>query len=189
LINKNIKVYNWKKKKLYDIDSFKEEYQLLPKNYIFQKIIRGDSGDEIKGIKTIGEKTFERIFIPELSTNENINELGDFLEFIKNIDKNKLEKKDVKHFDLLQESNIQKELILKFQLMKLSESYLSLHHLELLKQQIEEQKNKSFSKMTATILMMKDSFNKLYGVDAPKFKTETWLQPFHYLDNSLDIKI
>ena len=174
---------------MYNIESFKEEYQLLPKNYIFKKIIRGDNGDEIKGIKSIGEKTFERIFTPELSKNENINELGDFLDLIKNIDKDKLEKKDVKYFDLLQESVTQKELILKFQLMKLSDSYLNLHHIELLKQQIEEQRKKGFSKVSAKILMLKDSFNKLYGTDAHRFNIDNWLQPFHYLDNSLEINI
>ena len=71
------------------------------------------------------------------------------------------------------------QLLLNFQLMKLDKDYLKLHHIEKLKQQVDEQKNKLLSKLSLRIQMQKDSFNKLsFG---GYFNIDTWAQPFMFI--------
>ncbi len=61
LINSNVKVNLLKKGmteiKSYDEDKLKEEFNLKPSQIIDLKALMGDSSDNIKGIKGIGEKT------------------------------------------------------------------------------------------------------------------------------------
>ena len=188
LVNENINVYNWRKKTVYDSRKFIEDHKILPSNYIYKKIIRGDSSDEIKGVSAIGDKTFERIFSKKLFEDE-VHEIGDFFNFINSIDKELVEKKDKKHIDKLNESETQKELLKKFQIMKLDDDYLKTHHLEILRKQIEEQKNKVPSYLTLQITLMKESFNKVYGAYSQSFNPINWLRPFKIIHNQIDINI
>jgi len=179
LIDENIYVYSWKKKVLYGIENFKESYEITPINYIYRKIILGDKRDNIKGTKeqgkkTIGEKTFKEIF-SSLKEND-LNEIGDFFNYIDNYDLNAIPKKHHKHIEFLKENK--KELLKNFHLMKLDEDYLKLQHINLLREQVIEQQKKILSKFTVKMLMKKESFNKLSNGN---FNPDYWLQPFVFL--------
>lgn len=179
LIDENIFVYNWRKKTLYSTENFKEEFEISPNNYTYKRIILGDVSDNIKGTKqegkkTIGEKTFKEIF-SDLKENE-IKEIGGFFDYLDNYDLSILPKKHHKHITFLKESK--KEMLKNFQLMKLDEDYLKLHHINLLKQQVKEQQGKFISKFSLKLLMKKESFNKLSNGN---FNPDYWLQPFVFL--------
>jgi len=66
LINKNIKVWNPVKKKMYDVDAVLEEYGIHPNNFIILRTIVGDDSDNIPGVKGIGPATLKKHF-PELA--------------------------------------------------------------------------------------------------------------------------
>ncbi len=186
-INKNISVYNWRKKIMYNQELFLNTFKILPENYIYQKILLGDKSDNIINIKSIGIKTFSRLFEAELSSNKSLNSLEDFFVFIDKIDKDTLEKKYIKYVDLLREKNSKDSLLLNFQLIKLSSENLKQHHIELLKVQVEEQKKKLFSKLTAKIKVLNDSFNKLYGIYSSTFNADKFLQPFVFVNSKLEL--
>lgn len=177
LIDDNISVYNWRTKVIFNKQSFATSYNLLPVNYIFKKIVRGDSSDKIKGTKSIGEKTFAEIF-HDLNTIQ-LKEISDFFSYLDNYNIDSLPKKHHKHITLLKESK--DDLLIKFKLMKLDKDYLKLHHIEKLKQQVDEQKSKIISKLSLRILMQKDYFNKLNN--GGYFNIDSWLQPFVFIKN------
>src|SRR5690606_14151515 len=143
-----------------------------------QKVLLGDKSDAISNIKTVGNKAFEAIFQKELLENENIPTMGELLEFIEKLDKENIPKKFQKHVGLLNEKNTRESLLLNFRLVKLQEENLKPHHIEILKRQIEEQQDKGFSKLSAKIKMLKDGFDKLYGIYASSFNADKFLQPF-----------
>lgn len=62
LIRDNVFCYNPQSKKLLTKDSFFGKFDFLVDNYIYFKIIAGDSSDNITGIKGIKEKTFIKMF-------------------------------------------------------------------------------------------------------------------------------
>jgi len=188
LINDNISVYNWHTKKLYDKNRFEDEFKIIPKNYIFRKIILGDTSDEIKNTKSIGIKTFEGIFLNELSSNVHLESIEDFYNYIELINLIDLQKKYHKHIELLKESDTRQSLILKYRIMKLDESCLKLNHIELLRQELEEQKNRQFSKLSARMKIIKDSFYKIYGQSGIKtFNPDRFLQPFVFVRTNKEI--
>jgi DNA polymerase-1 len=49
-----------------------EEFGVTPKNFLTHKILLGDAGDNVPGVKGLGAKTLLKI-VPELSTNEAIS--------------------------------------------------------------------------------------------------------------------
>ncbi len=63
LINDTTKVYypRGKLRVLYDLEKFKERYDILPIQFIYYKALVGDPSDNIKGIKGIGKKTAVKI--------------------------------------------------------------------------------------------------------------------------------
>ena len=73
--------------------------------------------------------------------------------------------------------------------MKLDDDYLKTNHLEILRKQIEEQKNKVPSYLTLQITLMKESFNKVYGAYSQTFNPINWLRPFKIIHNQIDINI
>lgn len=187
LIREHIYVYNWKTKVLYNCEMFKEKYEITPNNYIYKRIIIGDNSDNIKGTKekgkkTIGEKTFNEIF--KSLKDKELEEIGDFFNYIDNYDLTTLPSKHHKHIEFLKENK--KTLLKNFHLMKLDDDYLKLHHIELLKQQVSEQKGKVLSKFSLKIFMKKENFNKLNSNG--NFNIDYWMQPFVYLKQS-DIKV
>lgn len=190
LINTNISVYNWHTKKFFDEQKFMDEFNILPRNYIYRKVILGDSSDEIKNVKTIGVKTFEGIFLNELKTNVHLMNIGDLYAYIESIDLLTLPEKYHKHINVLLQKDVKESLILKYRIMKLEESCLKLNHIEILRKEIEEQKDKQLSKLTARMKVKRDSFNKIYGNSGIRtFNVDRFLQPFVFVKGIQEIKI
>ncbi len=72
LVSDRVTIYSPTKKKFYDEDMVLKEYGVTPKNFLTQKILLGDSGDNVPGVKGLGAKTMLKHF-PELGTNEEIS--------------------------------------------------------------------------------------------------------------------
>lgn len=85
LVNDRITVFSPTKKKFYDPKAVLEEYGVTPINFLTQKILLGDSGDNVPGVKGLGSKTLIKHF-PELSGNKLIT-LENVLEKCKSEDK------------------------------------------------------------------------------------------------------
>ena len=77
LVSDKITVYSPTKKKFYDRDLVLNEFGVTTKNFLTQKILLGDSGDNVPGVKGLGSKTMLKSF-PELGTEEEIS-LDDIL--------------------------------------------------------------------------------------------------------------
>lgn len=174
LITKDIQVYNWRTKTLYTEEKFLESFSILPINYIFKKIIRGDASDNIKNTKNIGEKTFIEIF--KEFNEKSISDIEGFFSYLDNIDISTLAKKHHKHIVTLKESK--SDLLLKYHLMKLEYGNLKLHHIDILRTQIKEQQERGFSRMQVRITLMRDNFFKLQSVG--NFNIDNWMRPFMY---------
>lgn len=95
LVNDKIQVWNPVKKITYTPEKIKQEFGILPENYIIYKIMNGDSSDNIPGINGIGLKTLLKHF-PELNEYKltvddvikkciNENSLNPKSKFFKNI--------------------------------------------------------------------------------------------------------
>lgn len=69
LVNDKITVYSPIKKKFYQSKQILEEYKVTPQNFLNQKILLGDSGDNVPGVKGIGIKTVAKLY-PELGDEE-----------------------------------------------------------------------------------------------------------------------
>jgi DNA polymerase-1 len=78
LVSDKITVYSPTKKKFYDRELVLKEYNVTPKNFLTQKILLGDSGDNVPGVKGLGAKTMIKLF-PELGTETEVT-LDDVLE-------------------------------------------------------------------------------------------------------------
>lgn len=77
LVSEKISVYSPTKKKFYDRELVLNEFGVTPKNFLTQKILLGDSGDNVPGVKGLGSKTMLKAF-PELGTEQEIS-LDDIL--------------------------------------------------------------------------------------------------------------
>lgn len=77
LVSDRVSVYSPTKKKFYDRDLVLTEFGVTPKNFLTQKILLGDSGDNVPGVKGLGSKTMLKAF-PELGTEQEIS-LDDIL--------------------------------------------------------------------------------------------------------------
>ena len=77
LVSDRVTIYSPTKKKFYDRDLVLTEFGVTPKNFLTQKILLGDSGDNVPGVKGLGSKTMLKAF-PELGTEEEIS-LDDIL--------------------------------------------------------------------------------------------------------------
>jgi len=69
LVSDKVTVYSPTKKKFYDHDLVLTEYGVSPNNFLTQKILLGDSGDNIPGVKGLGSKTMLKEF-PELAKDD-----------------------------------------------------------------------------------------------------------------------
>jgi len=65
LVNDRIAVYSPKKKIYLDSHAVKKEYGVSPINFLNQKVVIGDKGDNVPGVKGIAAKTFSKMF-PEM---------------------------------------------------------------------------------------------------------------------------
>lgn len=175
LIQEGIRVYNWHEKILYNATAFFDKFKIIPENYIYMKILLGDISDKVKGVKGIGKKTFP-IFHDIL--NEKIyHDVGEFVEGSKKIDINALDtRKKNALTNMFEESSVENMFLL-FQVMKLDENCLKLHHIETLRQQIDEQNSKSLSKIMSYAVMKRNYFNKLHD----NFNPDKWIQSFAFV--------
>ncbi len=109
LVNDKISVYSPTKKKFYTPAKVLEEYKVLSENFLYYKVLLGDKGDNIPGIKGIADKKILKLY-PELGTR-NID-----LNYIKSIAEEK--KKDNKLYEKIIERNNQLDINLKLMDLK-----------------------------------------------------------------------
>lgn len=183
LIQDGISVYNCRYKKLYDRQEFQNEFRILPENYIYMKILLGDSSDEVKGVHGIGKKSFP-YFEPILMAKPYAN-VTEFVEAVKSMDLEQIDTRTRNAIKNIWAEETVETMFLLYQVMKLDQDCLKLHHIEILKQQIEEQEQKRLSKIMATVTMNKHCFNKLYN----GFNSEKWLQPFLFVNSKNNIRV
>lgn len=179
MINENTFVYRWREKKLYGEKDIKETYNILAKNFIYRKVVLGDTSDFIPGIEGVGEKTF-KVFEP-LLLSKVFSNIEEFYSEVKNISLEGLGKREKTAIETVMSQKDKLELA--YKLMKLSSDSLLEEQKKILQLQIEEQKEKKFSRFTTELKMQKNSFNKLYN----GFSSSKWIEPFYLLKNNLDI--
>jgi len=68
LITSDVAVYDPKKKDIYHTGNYQEKHGIPLENILVNKILRGDSADNISGIKGLGEVTIKKYY-PELYSN------------------------------------------------------------------------------------------------------------------------
>lgn len=78
LVSDKVTIYSPTKKKFYDHDLVLNEYGVSPNNFLTQKILLGDSGDNVPGVKGLGAKTMLKHF-PELAKDDLVT-LDDILQ-------------------------------------------------------------------------------------------------------------
>jgi len=71
LVSEKISVYSPIKKKFYDEKTIIKEYDSSPNNFLMQKVLLGDTGDNVPGVKGIGQKTLAKMY-PELRDDQII---------------------------------------------------------------------------------------------------------------------
>ena len=69
LVSENISVYSPVKKVIYNPQQVIKEYGITPQNFLTGKIVLGDKGDNVPGVKGIGAKTLVKLF-PQLKEEE-----------------------------------------------------------------------------------------------------------------------
>ena len=72
LVDDRVRVWSPMKKKTYDKERVIDEFGVHPNNFILQKIISGDSSDNIPGVNRFGNKTVIKYF-PKLVNQEVYN--------------------------------------------------------------------------------------------------------------------
>ena len=71
LVSDRVTVFSPTKKKFYDPKAVMEEYGVTADNFLIQKVLLGDHGDNVPGVKGLGEKTLIKLF-PELASNHSV---------------------------------------------------------------------------------------------------------------------
>ena len=72
LASDRISIYSPTKKKFYTPKDVLKEYEVTSNNFLTQKILLGDKGDNVPGVKGLGPKTLLKHF-PELGQSHTIN--------------------------------------------------------------------------------------------------------------------
>ena len=113
LVDDRITVWSPTKKKYYFKQDVKDEFGLIPENYILYKCLLGDKGDNVPGIRGLGHKTLIKhlpiLFGPDIIT------LEDIIEYAKN--------NQSRQMDLIKDN--EDKLYLNYQLMQLHETEIS----------------------------------------------------------------
>ena len=112
LVSDRVSVYSPIKKKIYYPEDVKAEYGIPPQNFLTHKVIVGDKGDNVPGVKGIALKTLLKLY-PEL-TEERLVSLQEAIEKAET----KTGKKDAKYIDLY---NYRHQLVINEKLMNLVE--------------------------------------------------------------------
>lgn len=176
LINENIKVYNWNKKKLYDVESFHEEFKIPTENYIYLKILLGDVSDKIDGLKGVGKKTAELLH-PFL--NQRIYQgTEDFLKGFNELELYEFDTRSRNALVKLRSDEFIKKILLSYQLMKLDLDCLRMHHIDIFNKQLEEQEDKKLNRIQMMIKAQRGEFNRLYQ----GYNFDKWVMPFLFIN-------
>ncbi len=69
LVSDNVSVFSPVKKTIYYPETVLKEYGIPPHNFLTHKVIVGDKGDNVPGVRGIGMKTLVKLF-PELKSEE-----------------------------------------------------------------------------------------------------------------------
>jgi len=118
LVSDRVTIFSPTKKKFYDTKMVLNEYGVTSQNFLTQKILLGDSGDNVPGVKGLGAKTLIKLF-PELGGEVEVS-LEEILE--------KCEKEGKKaHSSILA---FQHQLHINKQLMNLKENNIPEEALE-----------------------------------------------------------
>ena len=166
LLSPQTTVYAPIKKRLYDYDTFVNEYKVLPENFIYYKSLLGDKSDNIPGVMGLGSKTLLKEF-PQLT--ETV--LDDGLNFIFDECEKKLDGKKIFAKVLERAERVQ----MNYQLM-------DLHNIELLPAD-EDYVMSVFNNKASNLNVY--SFVKMVEDDQLdghfSKNTESWLEHLRYL--------
>ena len=72
LVDEDVTVYSPTKRTVYTPEKVSHEYGIHPNNFLLYRTIDGDRGDNIDGMKGVGEKKLKTAF-PELATDTQLN--------------------------------------------------------------------------------------------------------------------
>ena len=128
LVSENISVYSPIKKLLYGPTQVVRDYGIPPHNFLIHKVVTGDKGDNVPGVKGIQAKTLLKLF-PILATEEQVT----LPEVIK-----ECEGKDKRYADIY---NFRKQLEINEKLMDLHNPNIPDEDKALLEQIIANPKN------------------------------------------------
>ena len=78
LVNDNISIFSPIKKTIYYTDTILNEFGIHPNNFLTHKVIVGDKGDNVPGVRGIALKTLLKLY-PELGKEKEIN-LNELIE-------------------------------------------------------------------------------------------------------------
>lgn len=87
LVSPKVKVYNHRKKRVYDSDAVLEDVGCLPENYGVVKAICGDDGDNVKGVRGVGPKTLVKLCPALRDTPTTLAEAMDHVESVARLGK------------------------------------------------------------------------------------------------------
>jgi DNA polymerase-1 len=172
LVTETTFVYLFTKRKLMDLNAVSDHFKgILPENAIYYRTLKGDTSDELIGVKGIGPQIIDKINVLK---EKKLNNFGDFWEEVEELEVGKSKK-----IALLKESK--KEAFLMYKLMKLDADCLNLRAITLLREQLMEQLNKPFLSMQFKIFCIKNKLN--FQIKNP----ENWTMPFVKLRKKVEI--
>ena len=154
LISEKVNIYSPTKKKIYNVNNFKDEYHIHPKNYLLYKTFMGDKGDNVPKVKGLGEDKLFKI-LPQLTGTESLH-LETLLE--------SLDPNDKWGSQLL---NFQHQLKVNYRLMNLKDILLSNENIEIIEDAVAYKRE--YNKPGFLHLYYKDDL----GNGIPN--VETWL--------------
>lgn len=123
LVSEKVNVYSPTKKKIYNVNNFKEEYGVYSKNYLLYKTFMGDKGDNVPKVKGLGEDKLLKI-IPQLKNQDQLH-LETLLESLDPNDKWGSQLLNFKH-----------QLRINYRLMNLRDIPLSNENIEIIEEAV-----------------------------------------------------
>lgn len=146
LVNENVSVYSPVKKIIYSPAQVKKEYGIPPHNFLTHKIIVGDKGDNVPGVRGIAAKTLIKLF-PTITTEERFT-LDKLLK--------ECEEKDKKYANIY---NYRHQLVINKQLMDLENPNIPEADIRTL-EQIIQNPNSNFNPNCFLSLYKEDKLGK-----------------------------
>ncbi len=173
LINEDVCVYTPSAKVLYTEREVETKFGLLKDNYLFARLVEGDSSDKIKGVPGVALKSLIK-FLPVLKT-EPIETFLEFWELVETIEGKG------KKIEALKNS---KDLLFRnYQICNLKVLDISNRGLISVKRHIDEQKIKSFSSIRLKTFFVKNNVNH----EIRNF--DLWIKPFFALRTTPNFEI